>query len=470
METLQRTANRGSVSTGYDIDNSLKFERGSNEAIETTNAAVGNKKTWTFSAWIKRTELSKDYHTVFGSGYTAIKLMEQNNIRVELYDGSATRYADTTQLLRDTAAFYHIVVALDSTDGTAADRVKIYINGVRVTSFSNTTYTNMSQNDEFGLGYAGSDGSERYLRLGRFFSGEEGFSGYMSDVYYLNGTAEDADAFGETDEDSGIWIPKKYTGSGFGTQGFKYEFKDSSALGTDTSGEGHDANSLSAIAAADQATDTPTNNFAVLNFNHRNSGTSGFSNNPILTEGATVHTSTLADYWQTSIATIGVTSGKWYFEAKILDSNTTLVAVGMGDEGDIQTWGVNNGYLGAGKSLSYGSGSSAYTHSNIIGIAVDVDNGKVYWAKDNTYINSGNPAGNANGTAIPTGGVSNGTYFLGVSGYKLNGHAVLQVNFGGYHANSLSSAASDSNNFGTFEYAPPSGYYALCTKNLAEYG
>jgi len=470
METLQRTANRGSVSTGYDIDNSLKFERGSNEAIETTNAAAGNKKTWTFSAWLKRTELSKDYHTVFGSGYTAIKLMEQNNIRVELYDGSATRYADTTQLLRDTAAFYHIVVALDSTDGTAADRVKIYINGVRVTSFSNTTYTNMSQNDEFGLGYAGSDGSERYLRLGRFFSGEEGFSGYMSDVYYLNGTAEDADAFGETDEDSGIWIPKKYTGSGFGTQGFKYEFKDSSALGTDTSGEGHDANSLSAIAAADQSTDTPTNNFAVLNFNHRNSGTSGFSNNPILTEGATVHTSTLADYWQTSIATIGVTSGKWYFEAKILDSNTTLVAVGMGDEGDIQTWGVNNGYLGAGKSLSYGSGSSAYTHSNIIGIAVDVDNGKVYWAKDNTYINSGNPAGNANGTAIPTGGVSNGTYFLGVSGYKLNGHAVLQVNFGGYHANSLSSAASDSNNYGTFEYAPPSGYYALCTKNLAEYG
>jgi len=467
METLQRTANSGSVSTGYDVDNSLKFERANAEAIETTNQAAGNKKTWTFSAWIKRTELSKDYHTVFGSGYTAIKLMEQNNIRVELYDGSNTRYADTANLLRDTAAFYHIVVALDSTDGTAADRVKIYINGVRVTSFSNTTYTNMTQNDEFGLGYAGSAGSERYLRLGRYFDGAEGFSGYMSDVYYLNGTAEDADAFGETDEDSGIWKPKKYTGSGFGTQGFKYEFKDSSALGTDTSGEGHDANSLNAIAAIDQATDTPTNNFATLNPLQKFSGTA--SNNPILTEGATVHTSTLDDYWQTSIATIGVTSGKWYFEAKILDDNTPLVMVGVGDEGDIPTWGWGNGYLGAGKSVSYSSGSSAYTDSNVIGMAVDVDNGKVYWAKDNTYINSGNPAGNANGTALPTGGVSNGTYFIGVSGYK-DDAAVLQVNFGGYHANSLSSAASDGNGYGTFEFAPPSGFYALCTKNLAEFG
>jgi len=467
METLQRTANSGSVSTGYDVDNSLKFERANAEAIETTNQAAGNKKTWTFSAWIKRTELSKDYHTVFGSGYTAIKLMEQDNIRVELYDGSNTRYADTANLLRDTAAFYHIVVALDSTDGTAADRVKIYINGVRVTSFSNTTYTNMTQNDEFGLGYAGSAGSERYLRLGRYFDGAEGFSGYMSDVYYLNGTAEDADAFGETDEDSGIWKPKKYTGSGFGTQGFKYEFKDSSALGTDTSGEGHDANSLNAIAAIDQATDTPTNNFATLNPLQKFSGTA--SNNPILTEGATVHTSTLDDYWQTSIATIGVTSGKWYFEAKILDDNTPLVMVGVGDEGDIPTWGWGNGYLGAGKSVSYSSGSSAYTDSNVIGMAVDVDNGKVYWAKDNTYINSGNPAGNANGTALPTGGVSNGTYFIGVSGYK-DDAAVLQVNFGGYHANSLSSAASDGNGYGTFEFAPPSGFYALCTKNLAEFG
>jgi len=467
METLQRTANSGSVSTGYDVDNSLKFERANAEAIETTNQAAGNKKTWTFSAWIKRTELSKDYHTVFGSGYTAIKLMEQDNIRVELYDGSNTRYADTANLLRDTAAFYHIVVALDSTDGTAADRVKIYINGVRVTSFSNTTYTNMTQNDEFGLGYAGSAGSERYLRLGRYFDGAEGFSGYMSDVYYLNGTAEDADAFGETDEDSGIWKPKKYTGSGFGTQGFKYEFKDSSALGTDTSGEGHDANSLNAIAAIDQATDTPTNNFATLNPLQKFSGTA--SNNPILTEGATVHTSTLDDYWQTSIATIGVTSGKWYFEAKILDDTTPLVMVGVGDEGDIPTWGWGNGYLGAGKSVSYSSGSSAYTDSNVIGMAVDVDNGKVYWAKDNTYINSGNPAGNANGTALPTGGVSNGTYFIGVSGYK-DDAAVLQVNFGGYHANSLSSAASDANGYGTFEFAPPSGFYALCTKNLAEYG
>ena len=224
METLQRTANRGSVSTGFNIDNSLKFERANSEQIYTSNAASGNRKTWTFSAWIKRTELSQDYHTIFSAGYTNIQIMSNDRPRLVLYDGTSY-YADPEMLMRDTAAWYHIVVQLDTTQSTAADRVKWWINGDRITDFNNSTYTNMSQNDEFEIGQAGS-GSADWLRLGEFFGGSEGFSGYMSDVYYLNGTAAQASDFGEYDDDSGIWIPKKYTGSGYGTQGFKYEFKD----------------------------------------------------------------------------------------------------------------------------------------------------------------------------------------------------------------------------------------------------
>ena len=452
----------------FPISNSLRFEDGDSAYLNRTPSA-SNRRTWTWSGWVKRsTIITSNQNCFFGAwadDNNRFKMnFYQDKIEVVHVSGGTSYNFKITQLFRDVSAWYHIVLAVDTTQGTDTNRYKIYINGEQVTAFDNVAYP--AQNFDGAVNSAiehthgESDGSANYL------------DGYLAEVNFIDGTALTPASFGELKND--IWIPKNTSGLTFGSQGFRLQFKQSgtgtassSTIGADTSGNTNHWTSNN-LVASDVVLDSPTNNFATLNPLHRNSATA--SNNPILTEGATVHTSTLADYWQTSIATIGVTSGKWYFEAKIQDSNTTLVAVGMGDEGDIQTWGVGNGYLGAGKSLSYGSGSSAYTHSNIIGIAVDVDNGKVYWAKDNTYINSGNPAGNANGTAIPTGGVSNGTYFLGVSGYKLNGHAVLQVNFGGYHANSLSSAATDANGYGTFEYAPPTGYYALCTKNLAEYG
>ena len=491
METLQRTANRGSISTGYDIDNSLKFERANSEQIFTSNAASGNRKTWTFSAWIKRTQLSQDYHTIFSCGYSNIQIMSNDRPRLILYNGSAEVYADPEMLLRDTAAWYHIVVQVDSTQSTASDRVKWYINGDRITNFNNSTYTNMSQDEDFDFGQAGS-GSGNWLRLGEFFGGSEGFSGYMSDVYYLNGTAAQASDFGKYDSDSGIWIPKEYTGSGYGTQGFKYEFKDSSALGTDTSGEGHNANNLSNITAADQATDTPTNNFATLNVLNRNSASSGVTNNSVFTEGNTKITGNLNGYWQSGVSTIGITSGKWYFEARAFDSDTKICTIGYGDEADIENWGRNNDFPGAASSKSYGyAGGTAsgygqiipstnkpspavtYNQTNIIGVAIDADNGYVYWSKDGSYVNSGDPASGSSGTggiAIPTGAGTNGTLFPAVGFYYDSTVPIMLVNFGGYTTISISSAASDDNGYGTFEYAPPSGYFAICTKNLAEHG
>jgi len=470
MAFTDRLHNRGSISTGYDIDNSLKFERDNNEAVETTNQAAGNRKTWTFSAWIKRTALSEDYHTIFCAGYTNIQIMSNNRPRLILYNGSSEVYADPEMLMRDTSAWYHIVVQVDSTQSTASDRVKWWINGDRITDFNNSTYTNMSQNEEFEIGQAGSTGSGAWLRLGRFFSGGEGFDGYMADVYYLNGTAEDADAFGEYDSDSGIWIPKAYTGSGYGTQGFHYKFDNSSNLGEDSSGEGHDASSFSNITSADQATDTPTNNFCTLNPLMANAGPANYL--PI-TEGGTKAVNTAAAY-KIANSTFGVTSGKWYWEVKATDVNgVTAIGVTMPFywDADYTLQGcIYYGQLGQRyNNASASSFGATYTDGDIISFALDMDATPPTMTVYKNNVSQGNlMAGlSINGTGGAFLPPKEDGYFPKVVGYNAN---TFECNFGGYTSFSISSAASDENGYGTFEYAPPTGYYALCTKNLAEYG
>ena len=465
MAFLTQASNTGSLPTGHEVDNSCKFERSSNEAIETTNAAAGNRKTWTFSAWIKRTELSKDYHCLFGAGYTNIQIMDNDRLRVVLYDGSASYYADTFAVFRDTSAWYHIVVSVDSTQGTRIQVVRIYINGVRVsidgTGFSNSSFINASQNAEFDIGQAGSSGSGAWLRLGRFFSGGEGFSGYMAEVHYVNGTVRAADAFGEFDE-NGIWIPKKYLG-GYGTQGFRYEFKTASALGTDSSPEGHNANSYSNIAAADQSTDTPTNNFATMNVINPKGAYS---------EGGTKVTSPACNGdvpWATSTIPIS-TGGKWYCELKLISANNSSggnhFQPGITAHQQASDWAYTIMYRSdglvlnqSGPSDTYTTGNTAFSVNDIMGMAYDSSARTLKFYKNGTLVLT-RTAG-----ALPVGQ----DYFFGAGGTN-GGDYTHNWNFGGYTASAISSAASDANGYGTFEYAPPSGYYALCTKNLAEFG
>jgi len=467
METLQRTANRGSVSTGYDIDNSLKFERDNSEAILTQNQAAGNQKTWTFSAWIKRSRLDFDWDNIFGAGTAIIIFNAENDLIVELYNGTTYKLI-TDRKFRDTSAWYHLVVMLDTTQGTEANRVKIYINGVQETSLSTATYP--PQDATFPLGGQGS--STNWIQLGRFYSGARHFSGYMADVYYLNGTAEDADAFGETDSDTGIWIPKAYTGSGYGTQGFHYKFDNASNLGEDSSGEGHDGNNLVNITAADQATDTPTNNFATLSPIFTNSGSANYQT---INEGATKFVNA-GNAYRLAVANMGVTSGKWYWEVKAT-SVSAVMYMGITYpsiwDTDYSLGGTifvddNNDPVryNAGGRSAFGS---AFGNGDIIAFALDMDASTptmtVY--KNNSSLGnlmSGLSIGGSGTAYLPP---KEDGYFPKVGGY---GAATFECNFGGYTSGTPSSAASDENGYGTFEYAPPSGYYALCTKNLAEYG
>jgi len=464
MEVLQRTANRGSISDGgYEIGNSCKFEPDNSEAFNTTNQAAGNRKTWTFSAWVKRSELGS-LQTIFGAGDVFIRFDTPDVIQT--YAGG---YVTTNRKFRDTSAWYHIVWLLDTTQSTASNRSRLYVNGVQETSFSGAAYPD--QNADLDLG--GQGASSNWIQVGRWYAGGRLFSGYMAEVHYVNGTVAEPTAFGEFDEDSGIWKPKKYTGGGYGTQGFYYKFDDSSSMGKDSSGEGHNANSVENIAAADQATDTPTNNFATLNT------ISATSTVLHARDGATILTNNdTSNTWQVISATIGVTSGKWYWETQKNSATgnvlsgiaadddpalTTAALLGQTSEGASIAFQYNN------NSIANGSGSFTMVSGQTMMFALDMDNGALYFGKNGTWQNSSDPTSGSSKTGASAlwSSFNNKIVLPAIEVYT--GHQIL-TNFGGYAPYAISSAASDGDGYGTFEYAPPTGYYALCTKNLAEYG
>ena len=466
METLQRTANRGSLATGYEIDNSLVLEDANDESMIRNYSGDGDRRTWTYSTWVKKLKFGSaeyDYMYLISAAYTSILFLNNDLLRVALYNGSSTVYADPAQVFRDGSAWYHIIVTLDSTQGTAADRVKIWINGVRVTSFSNSTYANMSQNAEFSIGEASSN-----YQFGYWFAGganNRGFSGYVAETHYVNGTALDETSFGEYDEDSGIWKPKEYTGS-HGTKGFYFKFDDASNLGKDSATSGIGDFSENNISASDQSTDTPTNNFCTWNPLWE------YLYMPVFKEGATVAAYDNSTD-ENAKATIGLTKGKWYWEAKpsgtigsqFIGIQTANTAYTIGSGGLTQNYTMviepQGRYYSYSGSLSESSAGqfTALTTSDVLGIALDMDSStqtiKYY----------------ANGSLILTLDLISTMQGQRVFPFLQNYESrTFNINFGGYTINTISSAASDANGYGTFEHAPPSGYLSICTQNLAETG
>ena len=477
METLQRTANRGSVSTGYDIDNSCKFEDANDEYLTRTNASGTNRRTFTASMWVKRTKLGGTQEIWDGGVHSEGTRIGFGLSSDELWldiGYSANYRSSTTQQFRDTAAWYHIVWKVDTTQGTEADRFRVYVNGAEITVWASRQYP--PQNFDTSVT------SGTVARIGSYDATYHGFCGYIAEVNYLDGLAVAPTEFGEFDDDSGIWKPKEYTGS-YPGQSCYLDFKDGADLGANA--EGDDVNwTLNNIAAADQATDTPTNNFAIAN---TLISVGGYF---VTTEGATKGLLSTTDPPGNNIGGVSLVStllasgGKWYFEAQNTNSGDVYLYLGAGDVGDFANWGIDGERFGdAGVSLAWrgggaqdgkvyinnsATGTGVTWETEVVGMALDLDNGVAYFHKAGTWINSGDPAaGTDNGGQydLPTGG--DGQWCMGVSGYNL---ATWLINFGGYTTISISSAAADANGYGTFEFAPPSGYYALCTKNLAEFG
>jgi len=478
MAFLTEAANRGSISTEYDIDNSYKNENDNTERMyRAWGGITANTRTWTVSLWIKRTELGACY--TWGAGTSG------NDVLVVDFDSSdrlgfrSTKDAAndcvyrTNRVFRDTSAWYHLVFAVDTTSGTAGNRLRIYVNGVEETSFA--TETNFDQND---LTLHNANGS--YMEVGAVIGESPRFHGYIAEVNSITGTQYAPTAFGRFDE-NGIWVPILFAGS-YAENSVFLEFKDSSSLGTDTSGNSQTF-TLQNLSAADQATDTPTNNFCTLNNNSRTNA------NIRTQEGGSKVTTDGGSGWCSMNATMGAKSGKWYWEAEHMSSDSDNVFWGVAavDDpyiphraggyylGNVAAWTSMGLYSYNGQvyngTWQNGTGHLANSSNDVIMFALDADNGYFYFGKNGTWGNSSDPTttGGTAAATLSTTQTNPWTDFIVPSVSVFQGMKTT-FNFGGYTAHTPSSAASDANGYGTFEHAPPTGYYALCSKNLAEYG
>jgi hypothetical protein len=479
MEALQRLHNRGSISTGYNIDNSLVLESDNSERLHKTPSGAGNRRTFTISFWTKRTEINGVKQYIFEAGNS-----DSNTDRFTLRFGtgdtfdiqSQSTWLITNRVFRDTSAYYHFVIKVDTTDSTAANRIKLYVNGVEETSFSTDNRSSINQNNDFPV-----NNTEIHNIGSSPIEGGLYYNGYIAEWVQIDGTASAPTEFGEFDDDTGIWKPKSVSASG--TNGFYLDFKDSSNMGNDAGG-GLDF-TLVNITSADQATDTPTNNFCTLNI--LNALSNGGGNNEY-TEGATkakaLETAEMAS------GTMAVAQGKWYYECKALTNSDIMPGWGVPNK-----WGHHSNNPGydeysfaahwVGRAYYYGnsyidfSPSVSWGTNDIISVALDADNGFCYWAKNGTWMNGGSPTSGSTGTGGfnyiggSTGAnmeIVDGDFLIPAFRTNYAPNASILLNFGGFTTISISSAESDADGYGTFEYAPPSGYYALCTKNLEEYG
>jgi hypothetical protein len=481
METLQRTANRGSVSTGYDIDNSYKNENDNAEKMtHTYDSAPTSQQKGTISIWYKRTEINTNIGIFqFGddaSGdYLAVRWTSEANGSLETYrskiSGTSVNIGNTNGAVKDTSAWYHMVIAIDTTQATATNRFRVYRNGEEL-AFSTDNRSSITQNSNMAIGENGKD-----ILIGE---GVYKFNGYIAEVNYVDGQQLSSTDFGEYDSDSGIWIPKKYTGT-YGNNGFYLDFKNASNLGEDQSGNNHDF-TLTNITSADQATDTPTNNFCTFNpiFSWFYGGNDAKST---ILNGATTADNVSGTSWKGAVGTIAVNKGKWYWEWEnnagafghrthgILTTEYAVKSTYQSDDYSNQIY-FRDGSTPTIRNLIDGTASTlhnmtAYTSNNadVFGIALNMDDQEATFYR--------------NGSAITIDGTSNTTIDISsVDGdtkyvyplYSCYGSTEAHYNFGGFTAMGISSGASDENGYGTFEYAPPSGYFSLCTKNLAELG
>ena len=455
---------------GYEVANSCRFEEGDSAYMHITPGSAGHANIWTLSMWIKRSTLSTTQF-LFGSSSSASNF---ESIRINDDDTlSFHRYLTTKQFgwdsiikLRDPSAWYHLVF---SRSGATQ---KYYINGVEGAKTNDDTSTD--------TGDFNTTDEHRLCHRPDKADGTNHFDGYMAEVYWIDGTAYDADDFGEFDEDSPtIWKPKDASGLTFGTNGFYLDFEDSSNLGNDANG-GTDLTEVN-LAATDQTTDTPTNNFATFNPLVRNKD----YNDGSLAEGNTYFA---PGGRAIACSSIGVTSGKWYAEFKATDSGALYIGVGdlqlgiQANQGNPIFYDNNPSYAigyGADGSIQYNTTSSSYgsgySDDDIIGVALDMDNHALYFSVNGTWQNSGDPtsAGSKTGDATSEASYNplddGGEMFMFVSDFSAAGVGQCYVNFGN-PAYANSSDAADADGYGAFEYAPPSGFYALCSKNLAEYG
>ena len=427
--------------------------------LDKTFGSAGNRKTWTWSAWVKLSSTSGTFSMFSARNSTAdqIRISLPSQSFEVFSENAGVVFLSTNRLFRDVSAWYHLVVEIDTTQATASNRVKMYVNGVQETSFSTATYP--SQNYDFAnfnnsvSHKIGQDNSSQY------------FDGEMAHIHFIDGTAYDADTFGETDSLTGIWVPKTSPSVTYGTNGFFLKFASSGSMGTDSSGN---SNNFTVNGTLTQTQDTPSNVFATYNPLGNFFPADTFSN------GNTTQTTNAGNYTY-NISTLGASNGKYYCEIKNSTNNNN--SIGIADRPSISTTNGLTGttygwaYVMSGQVYNNGSIVATYntvTTNDIVGIALDLDNNKVYFSKNGTWQGSSDPSAGTGGISI-TDPASNrtGFYFFG-SGDEATNSAVHNANFGnGYFGTTaVASAGTNASGIGIFEYDVPTGYTALSTKGL----
>jgi len=466
------------LSGGFEVANSLRFDKPSDSYLAKTFSSAGSTRKFTFSTWLKGHDTSVHGSTYFFvgniNGSSNIDAIGITDSGIQVSINSATEGSlNSTALFRDLNAWYHFVIGVDTEQGTASNRVKVYINGTQITAWDTETYPD--QNYDF----TGINSTEAHNVS---YSDSE-HNGYLCETVFIDGTQYAADSFGEFDETTPtIWKPKNVKGLTFGQNGFYLEYKqtgtsaNSSGLGADTSGNDHHF-SVNGLAAVDQSTDTCTNNYATINplDNYYNAATFSEGNLKITTANSGGYAPTVSSY--------GVNSGKWYAEVKYVSrsasDNYSMIGVRSTQTANTNYLGQNTNdyayYSGNGKTYSGGSASNygnSYDQGETIGIYLDLDNNKLYFSKDGTLQNSGT------GVSITApGSTSLGNYFFSAMDYGNSVSNVYEWNFGGGTPTSISSGNADDNGYGNFEYSPnitgdgaAKSFYALNTKNIAEFG
>ena len=450
----------------YDVANSCRFNDGDSAYMHKTPGGAGNRKTFTISFWAKRCKLGEvqEIFTV-GSGGTdprnELGFNGSDELRVGFNpSGDSWKEINSNAVYRDISAWMHICVAVDTTQSTDTNRVKIYVNGIQLTSFRSAAYPD--EDDDLTIS------NTVQHSIGRYEASDANYyDGYLAEVVFIDGLQLAPTSFGEFNSDSPtIWQPIDVSGLTFGTNGFYLDFEASDNLGNDANG-GTDLTEVN-LAATDQCQDSPTNNFATLNsLVNFNSG--------VFSEGNCAIT-----FGDDTISTIGVTKGRWYWEAQRTNTSTEAhFGIGLVKSFYDATSVVTDGdrtYTRSGATffsaasntgiLTFGSNggtSAAVDNGDVIGFYLDLESGtKNFTIKKN---DGGTPIVDVDLTyATPTEPI-----FVFC---RMNSGCASSWNFGNPIA-ALSSANADANGYGSFEFNPTVGgvdFYALCSKNLAEFG
>jgi len=466
-------ANPASGFYGFEISNSLRFDNASNQNLVFTPSSAGNLRAWTLSMWVKRGNVSDQDHNIFSANAEDnFRFMADDTFNGNMYSAARSAgYADfdTSSVYRDASAWYNIVYSWDSNNGTAANRIRVFVNGVNQTALSGSnSYPSQNTDSSTNLAISHAIGKQANTT-------SRNFDGYIAEVNFIDGTTHDASSFGELKND--IWIPKNTSGLTFGSQGYRLQFKqtgtdtDANGVGADTSGNTNHFAPTN-ITANDVVPDSPTNNFATYNAVDNPEGAA-------LSEGNLKCKSVDAAY-EVVLGTIPFSSGKYYWEQNATSGNaidslsvaTTAIPPDKRNNNtgvDTNSVGYYAGNGGAGLIIwndAVHQGSLAgWGAGDVMSVACDMDNKTIQFRKNNSLIYTASASANGNITntwndMIPAWSIGSGV---------VNKSSV--TNFGqdsSFAGQETAQGNADENGIGDFYYAPPSGYLALCTANLPD--